>query len=51
MPAWLAQQENEYKVGRASVTKSPFARCLASLASQRASVTAVTRARSTFAQF
>ncbi len=37
MPAQLAQQEDENKVGRASVTKSPVARRLASLAC-RASV-------------
>ncbi len=53
MPAGLAKREDENKAGRASVTKSPVARRLASLArpSQRALVTAVTRARSTFAQF
>ncbi len=37
MPARLAQQEDENKVGRASVTKSPVARRMANLAC-RASV-------------
>ncbi len=32
MPAWLSQQDDENKVGCASVTKSPVARRLASLA-------------------
>ncbi len=37
MPAWLAQQEDENKVGRANVTKSPVVRRVANL-SCRASV-------------
>jgi hypothetical protein len=48
MPARLAQQEDENKVGRAILRASPGQ---PGLPSQRAQVTAVTRARSTFAQF